>query len=295
MNVMSADCSTSREDPMTPETSNKLAVKSYVARSDTERGGIRELWRYRELFYYLAWRDVAVRYKQTALGVLWALIQPLLTMVVFTLVFGEMANMPSDGVPRPIFYFSALLPWIYFSSSLSNAGMSLVSNAGLLTKIYFPRIILPASAVLSGLVDFGIGSFLLIGFIIYYQLPLSWSLLLWPILVVPLVLLAFAVGSFLAAVNVKYRDIKYAIPFGIQLWMFMTPIIYPSSFFPERFQWVLAVNPLTGLIEAFRYALIPTRPLQWDVLGLSVAVAAVAFIVAVTYFKRAEKAFADIV
>jgi lipopolysaccharide transport system permease protein len=280
---------------MTTATSIQLKGKGHIDRSEAELGTIRELWQYRELFYYLARRDVAVRYKQTVLGVLWAIIQPFFTMVIFTLVFGQMANIPSDGVPRPIFYFSALLPWIYFSSTLSNAGMSLVSNSGLLTKIYFPRIILPGSATLSGLVDFAIGSVLLIGFIIYYQLPLSWSFLLWPVLVIPLVLLAFAVGSFLAALNVKYRDIKYAIPFGIQLWMFMTPIIYPSSIFPERFQWLLALNPLTGLIEAFRYALVPTRPLQWDVLGLSLAVTVVAFVVGVVYFKRAEKAFADIV
>lgn len=280
---------------MTIATPIQFEGKAYDERTDTDHGTIRELWRYRELFYFLAWRDVAVRYKQTVLGVLWAIIQPLFTMMVFTLVFGQMANIPSDGVPRPIFYFSALLPWIYFSSTLNNAGMSLVSNSGLLTKIYFPRIILPGSATLSGLVDFAIGSVLLIGFIIYYELPLSWSFFLWPVLVIPLVLLAFAVGSFLAALNVKYRDIKYAIPFGIQLWMYMTPIIYPSSIFPERFQWLLALNPLTGLIEAFRYALLPTRPLQWDVLGLSLAVTVVAFVVGVVYFKRAEKVFADIV
>lgn len=280
---------------MTAATSNQSEDKSRVEWSDTALGTIGELWRYRELFYYLAWRDVAVRYKQTVLGVLWAVIQPLFTMVVFTVVFGHMANIPSDGVPRPIFYFSGLLPWIYFSSTLNNAGMSLISNSGLLTKIYFPRIILPASATLSGLVDFAIGSALLIGFIIYYQLPLSWTFLLWPILVVPLVLFAFAVGSFAAALNVRYRDIKYAIPFGIQLWMFMTPIIYPSSIFPERYQWLLAINPLTGLIEAFRYALVPTRALQWDVLGLSLLVTAIAFVVGMAYFKRAEKVFADIV
>lgn len=258
-------------------------------------GTLQELWDYRELFYFLAWRDIKVRYKQTLLGVLWAIIQPFFTMVIFTVVFGQMANFPSNGVPRPVFYFSALLPWIYFSSTLSTAGLSLVSNSGLLTKIYFPRIILPAAAALGGLVDLMIGSTFLIGFIVYYDLPVGWNFLLWPVLVVPLAALAFGVGAFLAALNVKYRDVKYAIPFGIQLLLFLTPIIYPSSIFPERFQWLLALNPLSGLIEAFRYALVPTYPLRWDVLALSLAATVAILILAIRYFKQAEKAFADIV
>jgi len=219
----------------------------------------------------------------------------LFTMVIFTVVFGQMANISSEGVPRPVFYFSALLPWFYFSSTLTNAGMSLVSNSGLLTKIYFPRIILPTAGALVPLVDFLIGSVFLIGFIVYYDIPIGWNLLLWPILVVPLALLAFGLGAFLAALNVKYRDVKYATPFGIQLLLFMTPIIYPSSFFPERFQWLLALNPLSGLIEAFRYALVPTYAIHWDVLGLSLAATAVILVCSVLYFKRTEKAFADIV
>jgi lipopolysaccharide transport system permease protein len=265
-------------------------VKDYA-----KLGAIRELWDYRELFYFLAWRDVKIRYKQTVLGVLWAIIQPIFTMVIFTVVFGQFANISSEGVPRPVFYFSALLPWIYFSSTLTNAGMSLLSNSGLLTKIYFPRIILPAAAALVPLVDFLIGSVFLAGFIVYYDLPVGWNLLLWPVLVVPLALLAFGSGAFLAALYVKYRDVKYAIPFGIQLLLFMTPIIYPSSVFPERFRWLLALNPLTGLIEAFRYALVPTYPVHWDVLGLSLAVTAGLLVLGVVYFKRTEKAFADII
>jgi lipopolysaccharide transport system permease protein len=215
--------------------------------------------------------------------------------VIFTVVFGQMANIPSGGVPRPIFYFSALLPWIYFSSTLNSAGMSLASNAGLLTKIYFPRIILPAAAALGGLVDFLIGSVLLIGFILYYDLPVGWTLLLWPILLLQLVLLAFGLGTFLAALNVKYRDVKHAVPFAIQLLMFMTPIIYPSSVFPEQFRWLLAVNPLSGLIEAFRYAVVPAYSVHWGLLGISLAVTAGLLVCAVLYFKRTEKAFADII
>jgi len=193
------------------------------------QGAIRELWAYRELVYFLAWRDVKVRYKQTVLGVLWAVLQPLFTMVVFTLLFGQLAKIPTDGLPGPVFYFSALVPWIYFSSTVSNAGMSLVANSTLLTKIYFPRIILPAAAALSNMMDFLISSAFLLGFVLYYGMPLGLSLLLWPVLVVLLTLLSFSLGTIFAALNVKYRDIKYALPFFIQLLMFATPIIYPRA------------------------------------------------------------------
>ena len=260
-----------------------------------KRGMIRELWAYRELVYFLAWRDIKVRYKQTVLGVLWAVIQPFFTMVIFTLLFGQLAKIPTDGIPGPIFYFSALVPWIYFSSTVTNAGMSLVANSGLLTKIYFPRIILPAAAALSGLVDFLISSVLLVGFIFYYKTPLGWNLLLWPVVVVQLVLLALGLGAFFAALNVKYRDIKYALPFFIQLLLFASPIIYPASMIPERFQWLLALNPLSALIEVFRYVVVPTRTLDWNVLGISAAITGVLFIASVAYFKSTEKAMADLV
>lgn len=260
-----------------------------------ESGMIRELWTYRELTYFLAWRDVKVRYKQTVLGVLWAVIQPFFTMVVFVLLFGQLAKIPTDGIPGPIFYFSALVPWTYFSGTMSSAGMSLVANSGLLSKIYFPRIILPASVALSNLVDFFIGSVLFIGFMFYYDVPLGWNLLLWPALVVLMVLLSLSLGLFLAALNVKYRDIRYAIPFAIQLLLFGTPIIYPASMIPEKFQWLLVLNPLSGLIEAFRYSLVPSRAIDWSLLWFSIGFTVALFVVGVAYFKRAEKAFADIV
>lgn len=264
-------------------------------KSQVERGMIRELWAYRELVYFLAWRDVKVRYKQTVLGVLWALIQPFFTMVVFTLLFGQLAKIPTDGIPGPIFYFSALVPWIYFSSTVTNAGMSLVANRGLLTKIYFPRVILPAAAALSNLVDFLISSVFLMGFIVYYKISLSWNLILWPVLVVLLMLLALGLGAFFAALNVKYRDIKYALPFFIQLLLFATPIIYPARMIPERFQWLLALNPLSALIEVFRYVVVPNRTVDWNFLGISVAITGVLFIAGVAYFKSTEKAMADLV
>jgi len=264
-------------------------------RDRVEREMIRELWTYRELAYFLAWRDIKVRYKQTVLGVLWAVIQPFFTMVVFVLLFGQLAKLPTDGIPGPIFYFSALVPWIYFSSTVTNAGMSLVSNSGLLTKIYFPRIILPAAAALSNLIDFLISSVFLIGFMAYYKIPIGWNLLLWPILVVLLMLLALSLGTFFAALNVKYRDIKYALPFFIQLLLFATPIIYPASMVPERFQWLLALNPLSALIEMFRYVVVPNRTVDWNILGISVAVTGALFIAGVAYFSSTEKAMADLV
>jgi lipopolysaccharide transport system permease protein len=260
-----------------------------------ERGMIRELWAYRELIYFLAWRDVKVRYKQTVLGVLWAVIQPFFTMVVFTLLFGQLAKIPTDGIPGPIFYFSALVPWIYFSSTLTNAGMSLVSNSNLLTKIYFPRIILPASVALSNLVDFFIASALFIGFMVYYEIHPGLNLLLWPFLVILLVLLSVSLGLFVAALNVKYRDIKYAIPFAIQLFLFATPIIYPASMVPEKYRWLVSLNPLSGVIEAFRYALVPSRTIDWGLLLFSIGITAIIFVAGVAYFKSAEKVFADIV
>ena len=256
---------------------------------------IRELWAFRELIYFMAWRDVKVRYKQTVLGVLWAVIQPFFTMVLFTLLFGQLAKIPTDGIPGPIFYFSALVPWIYFSTTFSNAGMSLVTNRELLTKIYFPRVILPAAVALGNLMDFLISSVFLIAFIVYYQIPLGWHLLLWPVLVVLLVLLSISLGAFFAALNVKYRDMRYVIPFLLQLLMFATPIIYPASMVPERFQWLLALNPLSGLIEAFRSVVVPSHVLDWNLLMLSIAITGVLFVTSVAYFKRAEKAFADIV
>ena len=255
---------------------------------------IRELWAYRELVYFLAWRDVKVRYKQTVLGALWALIQPFFTMVVFTLLFGQLAKIPTDGIPGPIFYFSALVPWFYFSSTFTHAGMSLIANTALLTKIYFPRVILPAAVALGNLMDFLVSSVFLIGFIVYYKIPLGWNLLLWPALVVLLMLLSLSLGAFFAAVNVKYRDIRYVIPFLIQLLMFASPIIYPASMVPERFQWLLALNPLSGLIEAFRSVVVPSHVLDWNLLMLSVVITGVLFLTSVVYFKSAEKDFADL-
>lgn len=258
-------------------------------------GTARELWSYRELFYFLAWRDVKVRYKQTILGVLWAVIQPFCTMVVFTILFGRVAKLSTEGIPGPIFYFSALLPWTYFTSTVSGAGLSLVANSHLLTKIYFPRLILPAAPALSNLVDFLLGSVMLVAIMAYYHIPVGWTLLLWLPLVLLLALLALGVSMILAAVNVRYRDVRHAIPFGIQLWLFVTPVIYPASSVPERFRWLISLNPMTGLIEAFRHALLPDQAVDWSLLGLSVGLTAVLLVGGAAYFRHTEREFADLV
>ena len=256
---------------------------------------LRELWHYRELFYFLAWRDVKVRYKQTALGVAWAVLQPLLTMLIFTLLFGNLAKMPSEGMPYPLFYFGALLPWMYFSTTLSASGNSLVANANLISKVYFPRIILPSSAAMSGLVDFGVGCILLLGVMVHYGANPGWGLLMWPILMVPLVVLTLSVSMILAALNVRYRDIKYTLPFLVQLWLFATPVIYPISIVPERYRLLVALNPMSGFIDAFRASLVPSKHVDWALLWVSLGVTLVVFVTAALYFRRAERTFADIV
>jgi len=255
---------------------------------------MQDLWDFRELVYFLAWRDIKVRYKQTAFGLLWAVMQPLFTMAIFTIFFARMAKIPTDGIPGPIFYFSALVPWIYFSTTVSNAGMSLVSNSTLLTKIYFPRIILPAAAALGTVVDFFVSSLLLIGIMVYYGVPVGSSLLLWGLLLVLLMLLALGLGTFFAALNVRYRDVKYALPFFIQLLLFVTPIIYPTSLVPERYRWLLSFNPLGALIESFR-RVAARESLDWHALGISVLITVTVLIASVVYFRSTEKAMADLV
>jgi homopolymeric O-antigen transport system permease protein len=258
-------------------------------------GWLREVWSYRELFYFFAWREVKLRYKQTVLGAAWAIIPPLFTMVVFTVLFGGFAKMPTDGIPPAIFYYSALVPWMYFSGALGYAGNSLLSNASLVTKVYFPRVALPASSVLSGLIDFGVASIVLVGMMMYYGVRPSWRLLMWPILVAPLAMLALGVGMLLAALNARYRDIKHAMPLVTQLWFFVTPIIYPASIVPERFRLVLALNPLTGLIEGFRASILPDRRLDWHLVGVSLALTLSIFAVSAIYFRRAERDFVDVI
>ena len=255
----------------------------------------REFWHYRELFFFLIWRDVKVRYKQTFLGVSWAIIQPFCTMVVFSIFFGRLAKMPSDGIPYPIFAYSALLPWTYFSNSLSHGGNSLVSNAHLITKVYFPRACLPISSALGGLVDFGIATSVLLLMMLYYGIPFSWELALWPLLIIPLVMLAMAVVLVLSSLNVIYRDIRYLIPFITQLWLFISPVIYPASIIPEQFRFLSVLNPISSIIEAFRAALLPDRLIDWNGLGVSVAIISLLLFFGMRFFNNIEKDLADVV
>lgn len=243
----------------------------------------------------MVWRDVKVRYKQSLLGVTWAIIQPLFTMIIFFLLFNKLAKMPSDGIPYPIFSYSALVAWTFFSGAVTYASNSLVGNSNLLTKVYFPRTTIPCAAVLSGVLDFAIASVALVGVMGIYQIVPSWGLLLWPLLMVPLVLLALGVSMFLSALNVKYRDTKYVVPFMIQLWMFVTPIIYPIGIVPERYQILMALNPLTGIIEALRSSVLPDRHIDWHLFAISLAITALIFAIGVAYFRKVERSFADLI
>ncbi|MGA8400531.1 MAG: ABC transporter permease [Stellaceae bacterium] len=254
-----------------------------------------ELWVYRELLYFFAWRDLKIRYKQAVLGVLWAIIQPVFTMVVFTILFGKLANLPNDGLPSPVFYLSGLVPWLYFSGTVTNVSMSLVGNADMLTKIYFPRVLLPAASAFGNMVDFAIGTAILLVVAILYGVPLTLKMALWPFFALPLFMLALGVGMVLAALNVKYRDIRYVVPFAIQLCLFATPIIYPASMVPERYRAFLVLNPLSGLIEGFRDALNPGVELNWGPLAASLSLIIALFVAAAVFFRRHERAFADYV
>jgi lipopolysaccharide transport system permease protein len=254
-----------------------------------------EVLQYRELLYFLAWRDVKIRYKQAVLGGLWALLQPLFAMIIFTVFFGKLAGVPSDGIPYPLFCFAGLVPWTYFSGALSQGGNSLIANANLISKIYFPRVLLPASSAVAGLVDLTISTAFLGVLMLYYGVVPGLSLVLFPLLVLVMALLALGVSMLVAAVNVRYRDVKYVIPFMVQLWLFVSPIIYPPSFVPEPYRPYLALNPMYGVIEGFRAALFPGREIDFSLIGLSMGVTALVVWMGAWYFHRTERQFADII
>lgn len=264
------------------------------AKSTVSELGFKELWRYRELLYFLTWRDLKLRYKQTLLGAAWAIIQPLFTMLLFTLIFGKLARVPSDNVPYPLFAYAGLLPWTFFANAISSSANSLVGSAGLVTKVYFPRLIIPAAPVLAGLVDLAIGFVLLVPLLIYYRTHFTWQLLLLPIFIAWATLLAFGVGTLMATLNVRYRDIRYALPFLVQLWLFASPVIYPLSLVPSKWKWVSMLNPMTGIIEGVRSSLFG-RPFDWTAIGVAVAVSLFFTVLSVYYFKSAEDNFADII
>jgi len=256
----------------------------------------KELWHYRELFYFFTWRDIKLRYKQTILGIAWAILQPFIAMIVFTVVFGKLANMPSDDIPYPIFVYAGLLFWNLFSTSINNASQSMIRNAVIIKKVYLPRVILPASSIVVVFVDFLFAALIFAGIIVYYRfMPHFEGLLLLPLLLFITILTVLGLGCFLAAINVKYRDVHHALPFFIQLLIFITPVIYPVSIIPKAYQWILALNPMTGVIETFKAGFLGTMPINWMTFGISSTVSIVFLILGLWYFLKTEKIFADII
>ncbi len=256
----------------------------------------RDLWRYRELFWFLSWRDILVRYKQTAIGIAWSILRPLLTMIVFTIIFGKLAKLPSDGVPYPILIFTAMLPWQFFANSLSECSNSLIANANILTKVYFPRLIVPASAVIVSLVDFLISFIILAILMVWYRFIPDWRLLTLPLFLGLAFLASFGFGLWFAALNVKYRDFRYVVPFIVQFGLYVSPVGFASSVVPEQWRLLYALNPLVGVIDGFRWAILGGKAqLYWPGFWLSTGLTVMVFLLAVRYFRNTERAFADII
>tara|TARA_B100000745_G_scaffold226507_1_gene151559 strand:- start:83 stop:919 length:837 start_codon:yes stop_codon:yes gene_type:complete len=256
---------------------------------------LRDLWYYRDLLYFLVWRDIKVRYAQSVLGVGWAVIQPVFLMIVFTLVFGRLARLDSDGAPYAIFSYVALVPWTYFSNALTDSTTSLVQNSALITKVYFPRIILPLSAILSKLIDFAIALILVIGLLVWYKTVPNVGVAVIPLLVLLMILTAAGLGIWLASLAIQYRDIKYALTFIIQMLMFASPVVYPLNMVPERYQFLYSLNPMVGVIEGFRSAFLATNPMPWNLIGIGFCVAIALLVAGTFYFRRNEESFADVV
>ncbi len=279
---------------MKPEVSN---IKPFTVRKPRTgiSFGLEELKEYYELIYFLVWRDIKVRYKQTALGVTWAVLQPFLTMVVFTIFFGNLAKVPSDGLPYPIFSFAGLLPWQLFANSLTNSSNSLINNSNLITKVYFPRIILPLSSVVSGLVDFFLAFLVLIGMMFYYGITPTYGILFIPPLILLAIIISFSVSLWMSALNVQYRDVRYTIPFLTQFWLLITPIAYPSSLVPDKWRFIYGINPMAGVVEGFRWALLGKTNETGPLIIISAIIVTFLLIGGLIYFKRMEKTFADII
>ena len=270
-----------------------------VVRIEPSRGwvalGLRELWEYRELLYFLTWRDIKVRYKQTVLGAAWAIIQPFFTMVVFSLFFGKLARMPSDSIPYPLFSFAALVPWTFFAYGLSQSSISVVSSANLIKKLYFPRLVVPISSVLSGLVDFVLAFTVLLGMMAYYRVMPTVNVVWLPALVLLALVTCLGVGVWLSALNVRFRDVRYTVPFLTQFWLFATPIAYPSSLLPDPWRVLYGVNPMAGVVEGFRWALLGADTAPGALVVVSSGVALALLVSGLFYFRRMERTFADIV
>jgi lipopolysaccharide transport system permease protein len=254
-----------------------------------------ELWDYRELLYFFIWRDIKVRYKQTAIGAAWAVLQPFLTMLIFSLFFGKLAHIPSQGLPYPIFYYSALLPWMYFAAALQNATNTIVENQRLITKVYFPRLDLPLSSVLSGLVDFGISFLMFVAMMVYYGIRPTPALLWLPAFLLFAVLTALGVGLWLAALNAMYRDVRYVLPFLVQFWMFASPVAYPASLVPAKWRWLYGLNPMAGVIEGFRWSLTGNGEAPGRLVFISAVAVLAVLLGGIAYFQKMETVIADVV
>lgn len=282
-----------------PNTESIAQTDIPVIRIEPSRGFIalnfNELWEYRELLYFLTWRDIKVRYKQSVLGVGWAILQPLLTTLIFTFVFGRFAGVPSNGIPYPLFAFAALLPWQYFASSVGRSGVSLVNSSNLISKVYFPRLIVPLSAALGPAVDFAVTFIILIVMMFYYAVLPTWNVLFLPVFLLLAFATAIAVSLWLSALNVRYRDVGYVIPFMVQIWMFISPVAYPSSLVPEKWRVLYGLNPMAGVIEGFRWALFGTSRGPDVVVLISSGVVLVILFGGLLYFQKTEQTFADIV
>jgi len=278
-----------------PDVTPELPVLIIDAGEQPPGKQLRDLWTYRELLYFLAWRDLKVRYKQTALGAAWAVIQPFFTMVVFSIFFGYLGKIPSDGIPYPVFAYSALLPWSLFAHALNESSNSLVNNQGLITKVYFPRLIIPIAPLFVGLVDFGIAFVVLLGLMLFYGIMPGFALVTAPLFVLLAVVTALAVGMWLSALNVQYRDVRYTIPFLTQLWLFATPVAYPSSLLPEPWRSLYGLNPMAGVVEGFRWALLGQTQAPGPLIAVSVGAVLALLLGGLWYFNRMEQTFADIV
>lgn len=262
----------------------------------TERQYWQDLWRYRELFYFLAWRDILVRYKQTIIGMAWALIRPFLTMVVFTIVFGKLAKLPSEGAPYPILVFAAMLPWQFFANALSECSNSLITNANLISKVYFPRLIVPASAVVVSFVDFMISGIILLGLMAWYDFLPSWRVLTLPLFIIIAAAAAMGAGLWLAALNVKYRDFRYIVPFIVQFGLYISPVGFSSTVVPERWRLLYSLNPMVGVIDGFRWAILGGETkLSWPEFSFSVGLVTLLFVSGIWYFRKMERTFADVI
>jgi lipopolysaccharide transport system permease protein len=289
---MESNLAIGTEKVVLPETAPPLIIRPARGWASL---GLKEVWEYRELLYFLTWRDIKVRYKQTALGAAWAIIQPFFIMVVFSLFFGKLAGVPSDGIPYPVFTFCALLPWQLFAQALSESSNSLVANERLITKVYFPRLVIPLSAVLGGLVDFAIAFVVLLVMMAYYGIVPHLAVLYLPLFILLAVMTALGFGLWLSALNVKYRDVRYTLNFLTQFWMFITPVAYPSSIVPEKWRALYGLNPMAGVVEGFRWTLLGKTEAPGPLLAVSVGAVILILVGGLYYFRRMEETFADIV